>query len=178
MLNTMTRQFEGALKQGKDMTLGFAKQVERAKGPVESLEKRGLAVNEVAHHYLARAIRQQFVLIDAAIEESSKRLRAIAKANSLAELWQTQFSLNREAVERLAKGLRETGEIVTDAREDFGAAIRPKAKIVTKPAARKAPARKKAKTRVARKTTAKKPAAKKAVAKRRTSRKTTAKRAA
>ena len=178
MLNTMTRQFEGALKQGKDMTLGFAKQVERAKGPVESLEKRGLAVNEVAHHYLARAIRQQFVLIDAAIEESSKRLRAIAKANSLAELWQAQFSLNREAVERLAKGLRETGEIVTDAREDFGAAIRPKAKSVTKPAARKAPARKKAKTRVAKKTTARKPAAKKAVAKRRTSRKTTAKRAA
>ena len=82
MLNTMTRQFEGALKQGKDMTLGFAKQVERAKGPVETLEKRGLAVNEVAHHYLARAIRQQFVLIDAAIEESSKRLRAIAKAGS------------------------------------------------------------------------------------------------
>ncbi|MDH3840236.1 MAG: phasin family protein [Chromatiales bacterium] len=174
MLNTMTRQFEGALKQGKDMTLGFAKQVERAKGPVETLEKRGLAVNEVAHHYLARAIRQQFVLIDAAIEESSKRLRAIAKAGSFAELWQAQFTLNREAMERLTKGLRETGEIVTDAREDFGAAIRPKAK----PAARKAPARKKAKTRVARKTTAKKPAAKKAVAKRRTSKKAAVKRAA
>ena len=172
MLDTMTRQFEGALKQGKDMTLGFAKQVERAEGPVETLEKRGLAVNDVAHRYLTRAIRQQFVLIEAAIEESSLRLRAMAEAQSLADLWQTQFALNRKVVERLTKGLRETGEIVTTAREDFSDAIRPKPKAAPK-ARKKAPARKKAKTRTVRKT-----AAKKTAARRTTKKKGTVKRAA
>ncbi|MGW8368916.1 MAG: phasin family protein [Gammaproteobacteria bacterium] len=178
MLDTMTRQFEGALKQGRDMTLGFAKQVERAKGPVGSLEKRGLAVNEVAHRYLERAIRQQFDLIEAAIEESSKRLRAVAEADSLAELWQTQFEMNRKAVERLTKGLRETGSVVTAAREDLEAAIRPKPAAASKASKKKAPARKKAKTRTAKKATAKKATAKKATTKRKVSKRKTAKRAA
>jgi phasin family protein len=178
MLDTMTRQFEGALKQGRDMTLGFAKQVERAKGPVGSLEKRGLAVNEVAHRYLERAIRQQFDLIEAAIEESSKRLRAVAEADSLAELWQTQFEMNRKAVERLTKGLRETGTVVTAAREDLEAAIRPKPAAASKASKKKAPARKKAKTRTAKKATAKKATAKKAATKRKVSKRKTAKRAA
>jgi phasin family protein len=178
MLDTMTRQFEGALKQGRDMTLGFAKQVERAKGPVGSLEKRGLAVNEVAHRYLERAIRQQFDLIEAAIEESSKRLRAVAEADSLAELWQTQFEMNRKAVERLTKGLRETGTVVTAAREDLEAAIRPKPAAASKASKKKTPARKKAKTRTAKKATAKKATAKKAATKRKVSKRKTAKRAA
>jgi hypothetical protein len=179
MLDTVTRQFEQALSQGRNLTLGLADQVTRARSPVETLGDRSLATSEAAHKLIVRILRQQIAFVEAAIEESSMRLKTVAEADSLVDLVRSQLDLNKAMYQRLSKAMHDITQLVNESRDDFGAAWRgaptrskpvPASRRKTRPASKKAaakPAARRAKP-AARRAKAKRPAArarKKATAK-------------
>ncbi len=89
-----------------------------AKKPIDAVTETTLRLNKISHESLAKLVRAQSDMVEAAVDAAAKHLSTAADARSWKELVDAQMSLVPSERDRIVKDARRTLEVFTDARED------------------------------------------------------------
>ncbi len=92
-----------------------ANRVVAVKTPVEKLADAGQELNNLAHAYFGRAVALQARVVQTGLDEAAKRLRLLAKADSLKHAYGAQVEATTGTRERVMHDASEALEIVVDA---------------------------------------------------------------
>lgn len=155
MKDAVQKRFDKIVDKTREGTVDLADNIKKTKKPVHKVADKGLMINDIAHRYIERMVRQQVKFVDASVDEGSKRLRLASKADGVKDLFEGQWDLMPKTRDRIKDGVKDTVDIFADTGEELRDVFRkaPKAKKVV----RKAPARKAAaKKKPVRKTTVRK----------------------
>ncbi len=147
-----------------------------AKKPIDAVTETTLRLNKISHESLAKLVKAQSDMVEAAVDAASRHLSTAADAQSWKELVDAQMSLVPSERDRIVKDARRTLEVFADAREDVKDVFQIGPDRVTKAAKRARTTAGKTATTARKKATATKRRAKKVVRKT-TARKTTARKA-
>lgn len=109
---------ENAMERIRTAIVMSAEFIAAAKKPIDTVTETTLRLNKVSHESLARLVKAQSDMIEAAVEAAAKHLNTAADAKSWKELVDAQVSLVPSERERIAKDARRTLEVFTDVRED------------------------------------------------------------
>ena len=139
---------ENAIDQAKNSTQVAANAVGSLKNPAHTLNSAGMKLNDLSHDYFKRLLKEQRKIVDGVVEDGAKRIRVMADADNLKELWKTQRALFPATRDRVATNVKETLEILGHTRDglkdlwqstvlEFQGKKAPKASSKSKPRASK-----------------------------------------
>ncbi|MCZ6561166.1 MAG: hypothetical protein O6931_09810 [Gammaproteobacteria bacterium] len=139
---------EHAMDQAKNSTQVAANAVDSLKNPAHILNSASMKLNDLSHDYFKRLLKEQRKIVDGVVADGAKRIRVMADADNLKELWETQQALFPATRDRVVTNVKETLEILGHTRDglkdlwqstvlEFQGKKAPKASSKSKPRATK-----------------------------------------
>jgi phasin family protein len=106
---------ERAVEVAREGVVRAAKQVEMVESPIDVVAKAGLKLNDLSHSYFERMLEQNIDTVKGAMNDGVRRLRLVAKADTLADLYKDQAKYNAVTTDRVVRDAKATWEIVATA---------------------------------------------------------------
>jgi hypothetical protein len=121
----MTEDFKGRVKettehavdQAKNSTQVAANAVDSLKNPAHILNSASMKLNDLSHDSFKRLLKEQRKIFDGVVTDGVKRIRVLADADNLKELWETQRALFPATRDRVVTNVKETLEILGHTRD-------------------------------------------------------------
>ncbi len=108
---------EHAMDQAKNSTQVAANAVDSLKNPAHILNSASMKLNDLSHDYFKCLLKEQRKIVDGVVADGAKRIRVMADADNLKELWETQRALFPATRDRVVTNVKETLEILGHTRD-------------------------------------------------------------
>ncbi len=115
----ITRTVADSVEVGRALLAKTADILTASRRPIRKALETSVDAGKIAYAGVERSARQQIHTLEQGIDQGARRLKALSKAGSAAELASTQTDLLRKDGQILASEARNMVEIYLDTRADF-----------------------------------------------------------